>query len=436
MNDARDPTGPHDPRKSWIDPKINTENRFQRPQPGFSADSFIAPRWRMNHDQHTSGRLSMAIINYLTTIRLDFGALTALDEEARAIGLKRPLLVTDKGVAAAGLLARVVAALPSFAGAPVFEDVPTNPTEEAVEAGLAVYRAGACDGLIALGGGSPMDLAKGIAILAAHGGQLADYMAILGGTPRITAATAPLIAIPTTAGTGSEVGRGAVFSLRDGRKLAALSPHLLPKRAIIDPDLMLGLPPGLTAATGMDAVTHCIECFTSPVDNPVAGAIAIDGLARAVAHLPRAVRNGQDREARREMAIAAMMGAMAFQKGLGAVHALSHPLGALREFKLHHGALNAALLPAVLRFNEQDAIARTKYDGLRRAMGLAADADVAAFIEGFNRDLGLPPRLADLGVPRQVLPAIAKAALLDHTHATNARTATEADYQAILEAVW
>ena len=225
-----------------------------------------------------------------------------------------------------------------------------------------------------------------------------------------------------------------MITFRDGRKLALLSPHLLPKRAICDPELTLGLPPILTAATGMDAVTHCMECYISPVDNPVAGAIAIDGLARSIEFLPRAVANGQDREARREMMIAAMMGAMSFQKGLGGVHALSHPLGALREFKLHHGTLNAVLLPHVLRFNQGDDAARAKYAGLRRAMSLPDDADVADFIVGFNQRIGMPMTLSEMGVPRQVLPAIAKAALLDHTHATNARVATEDDYRAILEA--
>ncbi|MCP8940038.1 iron-containing alcohol dehydrogenase [Alsobacter sp. SYSU M60028] len=374
----------------------------------------------------------MAIINYLTTIRLDFGAIAGLPEDLRATGIAAPLILTDRGVAAAGLLDRIRAALPDAdAAAPVFTDTPSNPTEEAAEAALSVYRAHGCDGIVAIGGGSPMDLAKAVAVLATHEGPLQSFTAVLGGTPRITAAAAPVIAVPTTAGTGSEVGRGAVITFRDGRKLALLSPHLIPRRAVCDPELTLGLPPGLTAATGMDAVSHCIECFISPVDNPVAGAIAIDGLERATKALPRAVANGQDREARREMMIAAFEGALAFQKGLGAVHALSHPLGALREFALHHGTLNAVLLPTVLRFNAP--AAGEKYDGLRRAMGLAPGADVADFVAQFSRGLGLPSRLSEMGVPRQVLPAIAKAALGDHTHATNARPATEQDYLAMLE---
>lgn len=376
----------------------------------------------------------MALINYLTTIRLDFGALAHLPDDLAAAGIGRPLLVADHGVAAAGLLDRVRAAWPGGTAAPTFLETPSNPTEEAAEAALEVYRANGCDGLIAVGGGSPMDLAKAVAVLAAHPGPLQTYAAVLGGTPRITAATAPVVAIPTTAGTGSEVGRGAVITFRDGRKLALLSPHLIPRRAICDPELTLGLPPLLTAATGMDAVSHCIECYISPVDNPVAAAIAIDGLERATRALPRAVADGQDREARREMMIAAFEGALAFQKGLGAVHALSHPLGALKEFRLHHGTLNAVLLPPVLRFNAPAAGA--KYDGLRRAMGLAAGADVADAVARFSAGLGLPASLSQMGVPRQVLPAIADAALLDHTHATNARPATREDYLAMLEAVY
>ena len=378
----------------------------------------------------------MALISYLNTVRLDYGALAGLPEDLAACGIRKPLIVADKGVTAAGITQRVMDAMPDAMAQILFDDVPTNPTEEATEAALAVYVREGCDGIIAVGGGSPMDLAKGVAILATHEAPLQQYAAALGGIPKITPAVAPVIAIPTTAGTGSEVGRGAVISFRDGRKLSVISPYLFPKRGICDPELTLGLPPLMTAATGMDAVTHCIEVFISPVDNPVAGAIAIDGLARALEFLPRAVANGQDREARREMMIAAMMGAMGFQKGLGAVHALAHPLGALREFKLHHGTLNAVLLPHVLRFNEQDHVAAPKFEPLRRVMGLPKGGDVPDFIAKFSASLGMPLTLSAMGVPRQVLPAIAKAALLDHAHLTNARTAREEDYAAILDAAF
>ncbi len=297
-------------------------------------------------------------------------------------------------------------------------------------AALARYRDGGCDGVVALGGGSSIDLGKAVALLATHAPPLLQYALVEGGGARITAAVAPLIAIPTTAGTGSEVGRGAVIVLGDGRKLGLISPHLLPRAALCDPDLTLGLPPLLTAATGMDAVAHCIETFLAPAVNPPAEAIALDGLARAAAHLERAVADGSDRVARWNMMMAAMEGAMAFQKGLGAVHALSHPLGAL-PLKLHHGTLNAVLLPEVLRFNAGhvgDKMAR-----LATAMGLAPDADVAAAVAALNARIGLPAGLGAMGTPRDVLPAIAAAALKDHCHATNPRAATEADYLGMLE---
>lgn len=375
----------------------------------------------------------MALISYLNTVRLDAGSVSFLGEDLKAAGISRPLVVTDKGLIAAGLFEHVLKAA-GLAKPPVYDETPPNPTEEAAEEALKIYRAEQCDGLISIGGGSPMDLAKAVAVLAAHDGPLQSFAMVNGGVARITAKTAPTLAIPTTAGTGSEVGRGAIITFRDGRKLGLISPHLIPKRAILDPELTLGLPPLLTAATGMDAISHCIECFISPVDNPVAAAIAIDGLERAITALPRAVKNGKDLDARREMMIAAMQGALAFQKGLGAVHALSHPLGGYRNLKLHHGTLNAILLPPVIRFNES--VGAKTYPRLRRAMGLDAQSDIAEFLERFSISLGLPTKLSAIGVPRDILSEVAKAALLDHTHATNARPATEADYLAILEAVY
>jgi hypothetical protein len=372
----------------------------------------------------------LAIISYLTTVRLDIGARKYLSEDLKLAGITRPLIVTDKGIVEAGLLEDVCQAGGLGHGVPVFDGTPANPTEEAAHAALELYRSEHCDGMIALGGGSAMDLAKAVAILATHDGELQSFAVVNGGLARITAATAPVLAMPTTAGTGSEVGRGAIISFKDGRKLGLLSPFLIPKRAICDPELTLGLPPLLTAATGMDAISHCFECFTSPVDNPVAAAIAIDGLERAIGALPRAVTNGSDIEARREMMVAAMEGALAFQKGLGAVHALSHPLGGYRDLKLHHGTLNAVLLPPVLRFNAM-ACGKT-YPRLRLAVGLAADGDLAVFMADFAKNLGIPMSLGALGVPESLLPDIAKAAMLDHTHATNARPASEIDYLAML----
>jgi hypothetical protein len=371
----------------------------------------------------------LADILYLSHVRFGFGTLDELPAALTGLGVARPLLVTDRGVRAAGILDRVLAACP--AGCPAFDATPTNPTETAVEAARAVYQAEGCDGLVAVGGGSPIDLAKGVALLAAHPGPLADYAAILGGVPRITPATAPVVAVPTTAGTGSEVGRAALITLADGRKLGFISPHLIPKAAICDPLLTLGLPPLLTAATGMDAVTHCVETYLSPRFNPPAEAIALDGLARAVAWIERAVTDGSDRTARQEMMMAALEGGLTFQKGLGAVHALSHPLGGLKEPSLHHGTLNAVLLPAVLRFNEP--AAQEKYRVLRRTLGLPEDADLAAHFAALASRLGLPPGLRAMGVPAACLPAIAHHATLDHSAATNPRPATEGDFLSLLE---
>ena len=373
----------------------------------------------------------MALISYLTTVRLDAGARKHLRDDLTAAGISRPLLITDRGIRAAGLLDQVMKEGGLDPALPVFDETPANPTEEAAEMALTLYRAGQCDGLIALGGGSAMDLAKAVAVLATHEGPLASFAVVNGGMPKITAKTASTLAIPTTAGTGSEVGRGAIISFKDGRKLGLLSPFLIPKRAICDPELTLGLPALLTAATGMDAISHCIETFISPVDNPVAAAIAIDGLERAIVALPRAVSHPNDLHARREMMIAAMEGALAFQKGLGAVHALSHPLGGYRDLKLHHGTLNAILLPPVLRFNES--VSAQTYPRLKRAVGLEAQGDFAAFMHRFAASLGIPMRLRDLHVPHEILSDVARLARLDHTHATNPREATEADYLAMLE---
>ena len=261
----------------------------------------------------------MALIAYLTRIQFDHGALALLGEELAALGIARPLVVTDRGIVHAGLLERLLAALGEKCAAEIFDDTTTNPTEAAAKTAAWTYHEAGCDGVIGLGGGSSMDLAKAVALLATHGGPLAHYALVEGGAARVTPAVAPVVAVPTTAGTGSEVGRGSVMVMDDGRKLGVISPHLIPKLALCDPDLTLGLPPGLTAATGLDALTHCVETFLSPAINPPAEAIALDGAARVAGHLRRAVADGGDREARWNMMMAAMEGAMAFQKGLGAV---------------------------------------------------------------------------------------------------------------------
>jgi len=372
----------------------------------------------------------MALITYLTTVRFGFGVLAELPEDLAALRMERPLVVTDRGITAAGLLERLEAVLGTQPRS-VFDEVPSNPTEEAALRALDQYRSEGCHGLIGFGGGSPIDLAKAVALLAAGPGPLAQYAIVEGGLARITDKVAPVIAIPTTAGTGSEVGRGSLMNLSDGRKVGLISPHLIPKRAICDPELTLVLPPRLTAATGMDALSHCIETFLSPRFNPPADAIALDGAGRIVRHLERAVENGADREARAELMMGALEGGLTFQKGLGAVHGLSHALGSLKEPSLHHGTLNAVLLPPVLRFNASHV--GDKYERLAIAMGLAAGADLAAFVEDLNARIGLPGSLREMGVPASSIPEMARKAERDHSTATNPRPITAADYAALLE---
>jgi 4-hydroxybutyrate dehydrogenase len=366
----------------------------------------------------------LATISYLTRIEFGEGEAARLPALCREVGMARPLLVTDAGLTALGLTARIAAL---FQGAPpVYDATPANPTEAAVLDALARYKAEGCDGVLAVGGGSSLDLAKAVRLLAVHAPPLARYAAVEGGVARIAGPLPPMIAVPTTAGTGSEVGRGAVIVMADGRKLGVLSPLLLPSVAVCDPQLTYGLPPGLTAATGMDALAHCLETYMSAAVNPPADAIALEGLARGYGALGRAVADGNDKAARWDMMMAAMEGAMAFQKGLGAVHALSHPLGALPGAPLHHGTLNAVLLPAVLRFN-REAIG-DKWQKLEAILGGAPDERIATL----NDDLGLPAGLSAMGVGEEQLPTIAAAALNDHCHATNPRRATQADYLALL----
>ena len=374
----------------------------------------------------------MALITYLTRIQFDFGAIRLLPDELKIAGIARPMLVTDRGVVAAGLAERVAAAMGTKPVA-TFDATPANPTEAATLEALAMYRDAGADGVVAVGGGSSMDLAKAVALLATHPGELKQYMAVEGGVARITAKVAPVIAVPTTAGTGSEVGRGAVVILADGRKLALISPHLLPRLALCDPELTLGLPPAITAGTGMDAMAHCVETFLSPAVNPPADAIALDGAMRVAGYLERAVEEGANRDARWNMMMAAMEGAMAFQKGLGAVHALSHPLGGLKGMTLHHGTLNAVVMPAVLRFNAAVHGIGIKYARLKRTLGLDEGIDLASWIAKLNARIGLPPGLRAMGVKDDMLPGIVPHALADHTAATNPRPLTADGVKGLLK---
>jgi alcohol dehydrogenase class IV len=379
----------------------------------------------------------MAFIQYLTHIHIDFGVVSLLATECARVGMTRPLVVSDAGVRDAGVLAQATSALGVMAHA-VFDATPSNPTESAVRTAVGLLRAQGCDGLVAVGGGSCIDLAKGVAIAAAHEGPLRSFATIEGGSPRITDRVLPLIAVPTTAGTGSEVARGAILIVEDGRKLGFHSWSLLPKAALLDPGLTLGLPATLTAATGMDAIAHCMETFMAPAVNPPADGIALDGLARGWAHIERATRDGSDRDARWNMMSASMQGAMAFQKGLGCVHSLSHSLGGVNP-KLHHGTLNALFLPAVVRFNAAAPSIRNeqRLQRMAQAVGLgscdSAGTELAEALRELNARLCLPAGLAELGVTRDLFDRVIDGALADHCHKTNPRLAERDDYRQMLE---
>ena len=373
----------------------------------------------------------MSTIGYLTTTIFDHGAIKSLPTELAALGIRRPLLVTDAGVQRAGFAAQVLAHLDP-ANVAIFDGTPPNPTEEAVLEGVVSYREGGCDGVIALGGGSPMDLAKGVALAVTHEGPLEQYAAVLGGVGKITERVAPVIAIPTTAGTGSEVGRGALINLTNGSKLALISTYLIPKRAICDPELTLGLPPLLTAATGIDALTHCIETFLSPLVNPPAEAIALDGAKRAWHFIQRAVTNGADREARWEMMMAALEGGLTFQKGLGAVHSLSHAAGALRTPTLHHGMLNGVFLPHILRFSK--ASVGNKYEKLSVVFGISRETDLATAVFDLVQSLKLPTTLGQMGFEARHIPQTVVRALADHSNATAPRKASAEEFEGLLRA--
>ncbi len=362
----------------------------------------------------------MSTINYLTRIEFGEGEIARLAAFLDVLAIKRPLIATDKGLVATGLVQRVA----DLVQRPVtiFDDTPANPTEEAVLQAYQRYKHGECDGIIGLGGGSALDLAKAVRLLTGHEAPLAQYTLVAGGLSRIHGHICPMIAVPTTSGTGSEVGRAAVIITAEGRKLGIISPHMLPSVALCDPELTYGLPPGLTAATGMDAISHCLETFMASAFNPPADAIAMDGLTRGWRSLEAAIRDGKNKSARNDMMVCALEGAMAFQKGLGAVHALTHPLGAIRSLNLHHGTLNAVLMPAVLRFNRE--VIGSKWQTLTAFFGEVPDQAIAKL----NRRIGIPAGLGAMGVTEEMMVTVSHEALKDHCHATNPRGASMEDY--------
>jgi len=368
-------------------------------------------------------------ISYLTDIYFGYGTSKTLPNLLKKYSIARPLVVTDKGVINAGVVERL-----GIKAAIFFDKVETNPTEALTLEALELYNQSNCDGLVAVGGGSSIDLAKCVALLVHHPGPLDQYAILNDGGSKITAHFPPLIAVPTTAGSGSEIGRAALITLNNGRKVGFLSSHLLPKAAVADPELTLGMPAQLTAATGMDAISHCVEAFCSNRYNPVADAIAIDGLERGYKNIVKATENGNDRQARHEMMLCSLQGGLSFQKSLGAVHSLSHPLGGLSSKRLHHGTVNAILLPYVLNFN---------YSYCKEKMLVIADRlkikdayKLPYHFAMLNQKLGLPSRLREMGVTKHELIPLAKKAKEDHCTPTNPRPLEVEDCEKLYAEAW
>ncbi len=367
--------------------------------------------------------------NYPTRMVVGAGRVNELPELCQSLGIRKPLIVTDPGLASLAMVKAINTACDD-AGmhSRIFADVQGNPTLDNVESGVAAFNANDHDGVVALGGGSALDAGKAIAFASGQHRPLWDFEDIdEGWTLANTEGIAPIIAIPTTAGTGSEVGRVAVITdAQERRKRLIFHPQLLPSVVILDPELTLSLPSSLTAATGMDALSHNLEAYCAPTFHPMAEGIALRGIRLAQQYLPRAVKDGSDLEARTQLLVASSMGATAFQKGLGAMHALAHPLGAY--YNAHHGLLNAILMPYVLHAN-RSAIA-PKMEELARYLNLQNPGFDALFtwVLNLRQEIGIAPRLLDIGIDSGEAELIGGRAVSDPTAATNPIVFTAVQY--------
>ncbi len=351
--------------------------------------------------------------SYPTAIKFGAGRIKELPEACAAAGMKRPLLVTDKGLADLPITTATLDILEAAGlGRGLFSDVDPNPNEKNLDAGVASYNAGGHDGVIAFGGGSGLDLGKMVAFMAGQTRPVWDFEDIGDWWTRANAdVIAPIIAVPTTAGTGSEVGRASVITNSETHaKKIIFHPKVLPTVVICDPELTVGMPKFITAGTGLDAFAHCVEAYSSPHYHPMSQGIALEGMRLVKDYLPRAYADGTDLEARAQMMSAAAMGATAFQKGLGAIHAMSHPIGAV--FNTHHGTTNAVCMPAVLEFNAP-AIA-DRFQQAAAYLGIEGGFyGFQSFVQEFNDALGIPRQLSELGVTEDRLPELVEGAIID-----------------------
>lgn len=373
--------------------------------------------------------------NYPTKIWSDAGRIGDLAEACAVAGITHPLIVTDKGLENSSIIATVCAVLAKAGLAhAVYAEVQGNPVGKNVDDGTALYRSGGHDGVVAVGGGSGLDVGKAIAFMAGQTRPLWDFEDVGDWWTRADPnGIAPVIAVPTTSGTGSEVGRASVVVKEDTHeKKIIFHPKMLPVVVIADPELTVGLPAHITAATGMDAFVHCFEAYCAPGFHPMADGIALEGMRLVKEYLPRAYADGSDIEARSRMLAAASMGATAFQKGLGAVHSISHPVGAF--YNTHHGLTNAIVLPYVMVFNrpaiEEKMVALARFLGLE---GTGFDA-VYAWVLAFRKQMGIPASLGDIGVPDDQAETIGDHAQRDSSTGGNPRATTPADMTAIFKA--
>jgi len=376
------------------------------------------------------------VMSFPTRIVHGRGAIRELPQELKRVSATNVLVVTDKGILQAGLLEPVTALL-DRAGIrhSTFSSFDSNPTDADALRGIEAYRSAGADAIVAIGGGASLDMGKAIRLLVHHEPPLVRYDDAKGGDKFITAEQPPFIAVPTTAGTGSEVGRSTVLVI-DGTKVVIFSPYLLADAAILDPELTVGLPPFITAATGMDALTHNLEAYVAKGDHPLADAIALDGLRRIGKHLARAVKNGKDLEAREQMLLGSAFGAIAFQKGLGAAHSMAHALTPVAG--THHGLANSLVLPNVIEFNrgaaeERLATAATMLGSDPRMSASERAHACASIVDDLRAECGLPRKLGQAGVKREMLPKIVEKALADACHQSNPRACTKEDFARILE---